>query len=370
MAFLDHYSDIVSKIEKEIDKYVNEKIDGNENPVLDEFYHLIKKHALSGGKRLRPLALAMAYRCFRDDDEIMAPSISPELVHLSSLILDDAMDEDIVRHGESTFNAAYADKFLEAMNFDFSKYDRGSYWVGRDALKELFFAQRTISRHSYAFSVLGSNVMYAMSLETLLRCNFDNSLKLKVIGLHTEMYQKLNEGQLLDIMYELASISEKAYLDMIRKKTGILFVYPVRMGLTFSGVKNINMLDDYAILMAEAFQIWDDILGTFGSEEVTGKPSHSDIIEGKRTLLVIKSLENASDSQKKKLGEVLGYEAAPKEDIAEVKEIFKETGAYDYCIKLAKDLVTRSEESIPQDISDESREFFSGLADFVVSRDR
>jgi len=369
MTFSSNYSSLISKIEGEITQFLNDKSVQNTNPILDEFYHLVQKNVMAGGKRLRPLTMIMAYRCYEDDDRIIAPSISPELVHASSLILDDAMDEDVMRHGEPTFNAIYADKFLETMGFDLSQYEKGRNWVQRDSLKKLFFAQRAISRYSYALSVLGSNVMYAMSLEALTRGSFDERSTLEALDLHRKMYQKLNEGQLLDILYESRHANEEEYLAMVYKKTGILFVYPLRLGLTFARADDNRLLDDYASCMSKAFQIHDDILGTFGSEKVTGKSSYSDIIEGKRTLLVIKSMENASDQQRKRLGTILGYEHASREEVEEVRNIFIDTGAYDYCTDLARTYVEKSKQTLPDDISSESHHFFETLADFVISRD-
>ncbi|MHC1609212.1 MAG: polyprenyl synthetase family protein [Candidatus Methanofastidiosia archaeon] len=369
MAFLDTYLPVINQVEEEINSYLNENIAKNKNPILDEFYRLVKKNILSGGKRLRPLSMIMAYRCFKNDDKIIKSSISSELVHASSLILDDAMDEDVLRHGEPTFNAVYADKFLDVVGFDLSKYSKGRYWVQRDTLKSLFFAQRAVSRYSYALSVLGSNIIYSMSLEALLRSPFDPKEKAAAIELHSRMYQKLNEGQLMDILYESHHANEEEYLEMIQKKTGILFIYPLRIGLTFCGAKNIHILDDYAKAMAKAFQIHDDILGTFGSEQVTGKPSYSDITEGKRTLMVIKAFENADARQKKRLESVLGYEHASKEDVIEVRDIFKDTGAYEYCNDLARSFVEKSKAFVPEDIPKEPQKFFMGLSDFVISRD-
>jgi len=369
MTFSSHYSSLISQIEDEITQFLDQKSEQNTNPILDEFYHLVRNNVMAGGKRLRPLTMIMAYRCYEDDDRIIPPSISPELVHASSLILDDAMDEDVMRHGEPTFNAIYADKFLETMDFDLDHYEKGRNWVQRDSLKKLFFAQRAISRYSYALSVLGSNVMYAMSLEALTRGTFDERSTLKALDLHRRMYQKLNEGQLLDILYESRHANEDEYLAMVFKKTGILFVYPLRIGLTFAGAEDDKLLDAYGSSMAKAFQIHDDILGTFGSETVTGKPSYSDIIEGKRTLLVIKAMENANDHQHKHLENILGYEHASREEVEEVRNIFIDTGAYDYCMDLARAYVRESKDMLPTDISSEAHGFFDTLADFVISRD-
>ncbi|HOP08811.1 MAG TPA: polyprenyl synthetase family protein [Candidatus Methanofastidiosa archaeon] len=370
MVFLDNYSHIREMIEKEMELYLSNKIHNNNKPILDEFYQLIRDHVFSGGKRLRPLCMVMGYRGYVDDYKIIGPSISPELVHSSSLILDDAMDEDVMRHGKPTFNAIYADKFLDSLGFNFNKYSLGRYWIERDALKDLFYVQRAVSRYSYALSVLGSNVMYSMSMEVLGKSEFDNAKIVRALDLQRKMYQTLNEGQLMDILYESMHSNEEEYLAMIHRKTGILFTYPIRIGLVFAGREDERIMDGYANAISTAFQIRDDILGTFGSESLTGKSAFSDIVDGKRTLLVIKAMENASDNDRKFLEKILGYVHASKEDINAVRGIFKDTGAYEYCQSLAKRYIEESKSFIPDDMSGESREFFSSLADFIVNRER
>ncbi|MFQ6087903.1 MAG: polyprenyl synthetase family protein, partial [Candidatus Methanofastidiosia archaeon] len=310
MDFSDELSELKEEIEAEILKFMDEVFEDmqiEELPrvhfkILKDFYSDIKDHLLFGGKRLRPACMVMAFCGFSEkNDLILRASLSCEFVHSASLILDDAMDEDVLRHGRETFNAIYAHKFLESLNFDMEKYRKGESWISKESLLEISNLQRSISRYSYALSSLASNLMFSMSERALTESGFEKGKILRALRLHREMYKMLNEGQLLDVFMESKSPTEKEYLSMIDKKTGLLYAYPIKIGGMLADYPDFERLDKYSFAMARAFQIHDDILGSFGREEETGKPADSDIRGGKRTLLVIEALERANSSQKELL---------------------------------------------------------------------
>ncbi|MBU7045679.1 MAG: polyprenyl synthetase family protein [Theionarchaea archaeon] len=339
-----------------------------ENPVLKNFYHDIKKHVLSGGKRLRPIAMIQTYAGLAGkDSRIVTASLFCEFVHSASLILDDAMDEDIVRHGRKTFNALYADKIFNTMNFSFEPYTRGESWIQKEGLFDLLKVQRALSRYSYVMSSLASNLLYSLSVKCLTTAGFDQFLTMKALELHQEMYRQLNEGQLLDIFMEKRTCTEEEYLTMIDKKSGLLFAFPVRIAALLAGYES-STLDEYSFCMARGFQIHDDLLGTFGGVE-TGKPSDSDIKGGKRTLLVVKALEFGTADQRETLNTVLGKKDATPEEVDSIRRIFDETKALHYCRekeKLFSEQAKKALESV--ELKEENKEFLKYLADFVIER--
>ncbi len=367
--FLDKHSDLIDKIGSYLEDILDRRIEKYENLILKEFYGDIKK-VTGAGKKLRPLSMVFAFYGMKNEfnEDIIEASVSCELVHNASLILDDAMDEDVVRRGKKTFNSIYADKFVKSAGFKFKEYKDGKKWIKKDSILEVIEMQRNISRFSYALSVLASNVLYELS-EEVLNSYFPSELRMKALQQHREMYLKLNEGQLLDILMEKRTVSEERYLEMIDKKTGILFVYPIRIGLIFGDTENYTSMDEYSLNMARAFQIHDDMLGTFGKSKDTGKPSDSDIKSGKNTLLAIKTREYIENREKEKFEKVFGNRSATRNEINELREIIKASGAYDYCKKREKELVERAKESINDELNEESRAFFEKLADFVIGRE-
>ncbi len=369
MDFLKTTVELKKEVEEEIKKFFEVELHSIDNEVLRDFYKDIRHHTLLGGKRLRPIMCIMAYCGYSEyNPHILRASIAFELLHSSSLILDDAMDEDVLRHGEKTFNSIYADKFLKSTKFDLKPYYDGGNWIKKDGLSQLLMMQRAISRYSYALSVLGSNILYALSGKAIRSSGFEDSIVTKAMIMQREMYKKLNEGQLLDILMEQDGGNEEKYFEMIDHKTGILFVYPLRIGLLFTEKADIHSLDEYSKDLSRAFQVHDDILGVFGEEDTTGKPVDSDIKEGKNTLLIIKTLEFADESQLKKVRSILGNRGASSEDIEEMKGIIKSCGAFDYCIEKESQLIKAAKESIDHNMKEDSKMFLTELCDFIIKR--
>lgn len=365
MDFQKEFNTLKTEIEEKITEFL--QAEGG-NPVIREFYQDIKENVLSGGKRLRPIAMVQAHAGYKEkDSRILTASLSCEFVHSASLVLDDAMDEDIVRHGKKTFNAIYADRIFNSMRFSFQKYARGESWIQKEALFDLLHVQRALSRYSYAMSSLASNLLYFLSVKCLTSAGFDHEPTLKALRIHHEMYRQLNEGQLLDIFMEKRECTEKDYLTMIDKKTGLLFAFPIRIGALLAGHEEPR-LDNYSFSMARAFQIHDDILGTFGGKE-TGKPQDSDIKKGKRTLLVIKALECGSSEQKEMLEMILGKGDAIPEELNTARRIIEETGALAYCKEKEQEFSEQAKKALePIPIRGEQKEFLGFLADFVIER--
>lgn len=369
MDFLKVTGELKKEIEDEIKTFFEAELQSIDNDTLCDFYKDIRHHTLLGGKRLRPIMCIMAYCGYSEyNRNILRASIAFELLHSSSLILDDAMDEDVLRHGEKTFNAIYADKFLKSTRFDLTPYYDGGNWIKKDGLSQLLMMQRAISRYSYALSVLGSNILYALSGKAIRSSEFDDKIVMKAMIMQREMYKILNEGQLLDILMEQKGGNEDKYFEMIDHKTGILFKYPLRIGLLFTEKADIYSLDNYSMNLSRAFQVHDDILGVFGEEGTTGKPVDSDIKEGKNTLLVIKTLECADENQLKKVKAIIGNRNASSEDIAEIKDIMKSCGSLDYCIEKESQFINSAKDSIDSGMEEKSKIFLTELCDFIIKR--
>jgi geranylgeranyl diphosphate synthase type I len=354
-------------LKAEVEDRLLEFVTGEENnPVFKEFYHHIKTHVLTGGKRLRPITMIQTYTGIAEKDaRITTASLSCELVHAASLILDDAMDEDTVRHGKKTFNAFYADDLFKSMNC-FEQYTRGESWIGKNALFDLLHIQRTLFRYSYAMSSLASNVLYSLSVKSLVEAGFDTAKTFKALCLHNRMYRQLNEGQLLDMALEKRKCTEPEYETMIDRKSGLLFAYALNIGALLAGYT--GDMGIYARPMARAFQIRDDILGTFG--EKTGKPADSDIKKGKKTLLVITAVERGSKQQQNTLSTILGKADATPDEVDIVRSIITDTKSLEYCLKKGEYYAEQAKKALNNiPLKEEQKEFFKNLADFVIERE-
>lgn len=351
-----------AQVEDRLYEFITEE----EKPVFKQFYRDIKDYVLLGGKRLRPIMMIQMYAGIAEkDSSIITASLSCELVHAASLILDDAMDEDTKRHGEKTFNALYADNLFTSMNFP-EKYSKGENWIGKKALFDLLNTQRALFRYSYAMSSLASNVLYSLSQKSLVEAGFDTKTTFKALCLHNRMYRQLNEGQLLDIALEKRTCTESEYTMMIDKKSGLLFAHALNIGALLAGYTEDT--DSYSRPMARAFQIRDDILGTFG--EKTGKPSDSDIKKGKKTLLAITAVERGSEKQQNALHAILGKADATPDEVDYVRYIFEDTKSVEYCRKKGEYYAEEAKKAVKNiPLKKEQKEFFIKLADFVIERE-
>src|SRR3990167_4277652 len=103
---LEKYGSIVNR---EINRFFEEKIEEAKGPFLRTSYRHLKEFALRPGKRIRPIAAIMAYKAIKDgnEEEMYPVSIAPELFHASSLIHDDIMDEDKIRRNKETMRRIF-----------------------------------------------------------------------------------------------------------------------------------------------------------------------------------------------------------------------------------------------------------------------
>jgi len=133
------------------------------------------------------------------------------------------------------------------------------------------------------------------------------------------------EGQQYDMDFETKSeVTLTAYREMIRLKTAVLLGAALQMGaiVADAGISDQHKIYDMGVLMGLAFQMQDDYLDTFGNAETFGKQIGGDIVENKKTWLVLKTLELADDRDKQVLTTLFnGYSEVDK--IEKVKDLFK-----------------------------------------------
>src|SRR5260221_6734162 len=116
-----------------------------------------------------------------------------------------------------------------------------------------------------------------------------------------------------------------------------------------------------------AYQIQDDILGVFGTEEELGKSVTSDISEGKKTILTVFALQNATSSQKEILDRLYGKRKITKVECKVVKKVFEDTGALSYSQALAQQYIDKAKKVIPRLSQNAStKKLLEQLADMMI----
>ncbi len=309
----------------------------------------IKEFNLRGGKRIRPALVIEGYKCLKGDnlDEVKKASLSIELAEAYLLIHDDVIDNDDFRRGKPSFHKVFESKM-----------------AGKP------FA----SKYGESMAIVGGDICALFCTDAILNTNFPLDIKLKTVSLYNKIIRVVGYGQQLDIHYGYSQdATEKNILNVFRMKTAAYTIEgPLQLGVSLAGgtEEQISKMSEYGVPVGQAFQIQDDILGMFGDEKKLGKPADSDLKEGKRTLLILKALEQADENQKKMLLGALGNPNITDDIVEEVRDIIKETGSLEYSKKLAVDLANKGKQAIiDSDFREEGKDFLIGIADYLINRD-
>jgi len=254
------FNELITFIRKEVNRDLK-RLPIPKRPVY--LYEPIR-FALSGnGKRFRPILVHLAGRANNaDPDSLMKIALAVELLHNFTLVHDDIMDNDDMRHGQAAIH---------------SKWDESTAILAGDGINAI--AQILLSGIPDRSNAI---------------CRFFNQATLEVC-----------EGQALDKEFENdLSITEDQYLEMIEKKTGSLLGACAALSATLVGAVQevINYFDQFGRALGNGFQIHDDLLEIYGNPNEMGKSLGSDIAEGKQTMMVIK----ARNLFGKEWGEIIG----------------------------------------------------------------
>lgn len=255
-----------------------------------DLYEPISYMLSLGGKRIRPILTLLACDVFDVDYHKAIPAAKAvELFHNFSLIHDDIMDNAPLRRGKKTVH---------------ERWDVNTGILSGDAM--LILAYRLFE--SYPAPVFK-----------------------QLAELFSKTALEVCEGQQYDIDFEKKDkVPIASYLKMIEYKTAVLVAAAMAMGaiVAQTSEKNKNDIYTFGQNLGIAFQLQDDYLDTFGNPDTFGKQVGGDIIENKKTILYLKTLELGTEQQRQELLHLsLINPVNPVDKIARVKEIYKESGA-------------------------------------------
>jgi geranylgeranyl diphosphate synthase type I len=288
------------------------------------------------------------------DDRVHMGLVASELVHRYLLIHDDIIDRDLVRHSERTIEKIYLDKFKRS------------------------YPKKIDEMYSKGMAIVAGDIVNAMTYELLTRTSLSNDIIVAAIkGINRLMMEtgagwQLQTEQNFQNIYE---VTEDAFMKgMILVSAQYSVVWPLRMGQIFAGRLTQDTWDPYiekyGLDTGIAFQLVDDLLGMFGDEKTTGKPSGHDYREGKKTFLLLKAYSHANDDDKQFLAETLGTDITG-EQLGRVRQIMTDTFAVKY-VKEKADYYARSAQEALKSIKTNDHEavdLLSELADLLANRD-
>ena len=267
-------------LEKEMAKRAKTSV-----PLINELSeHIIK----SGGKRLRPIILMLLSKMTSTDDSpyMIKAAVILEFIHAATLLHDDVVDMSEIRHSQDTANTIWGNK--------------GAVLVG--------------------------DFLYSRAFEMIVE--IDNP-KIYQILAHTT--NTIAQGEVMQLMnIENVDISEESYMEIIYRKTAILFEASAKIGGVLSNINDSSVEDlgAYGKNFGIAYQLRNDYLDYFGDSSLTGKNIAEDLVEGKVTLPLIHSLKVSDDKERDVIVEKIHN---PKSDnLSEINTVLKKNESDKY----------------------------------------
>jgi geranylgeranyl diphosphate synthase type I len=353
MRFTEYANKYIPKINDSIENIYNMKLKNLENSFLKSYYSELKAYFLSGGKRIRPLLCIAAFNAFskNQSQKIILPSVGVEFLHNASLIHDDIIDKDDFRRGKPSFHFRFRNYHQKYKLQKMTDFDYGN-----------------------SIGIIGGDSAFFLGLEAFLLNDFDKDLNLNAIRYYEQAFIEIANGVLIETdMVNQRNLTISDYIEMISLKTGALIEKSILIGANYAKVdeKLKQHLSTYGINLGIIFQIIDDILGTFGDEKITGKPTDSDIIEGKKTCLLIEALSKLDQEDKNRLEELIENPNISKKDVQEVKNLFLKANVQNSCKNLAKSYYNEAKlslDNLNKSINKSEFEFFENILNFVFER--
>lgn len=286
-----------------------------------------------GGKRIRPLLALLATRLYSGDEEAtLQPALGIEVFHNFTLLHDDLMDKADRRRNQPTVHKKWNDNT----------------------------------------AILSGDAMQIMAYQLIARTPAPY-LK-EVLDLFSTTAIEICEGQQYDMEFESRpDVTEDEYLEMIRLKTAVLLGCALKTGAILGGASkaDADLLYDFGENIGLAFQLKDDLLDVYADPEVFGKNIGGDILNNKKTYLLITALTNGTDAQRKEINEWMSKSTfEPTEKITRFTELYNETGAKDLCELKMKQYYRKGLESFRKvSVTPDKKAVLQQLADELMYRE-
>lgn len=279
----------------------------------------------SGGKRLRPMLLLLASKALgRQDPHALTLAAVVEFIHTATLLHDDVVDESTLRRGRDTANALW----------------------GNSA------------------SVLVGDYLYSRSFELMVRVQ-----NLRIMDLLSKTTTAIAEGEVLQLLNcNNPETSEERYLEVIARKTAILFSAATQLAAVLAGSDPAveEALTLYGLHLGTAFQLVDDALDYRAKPEELGKNLGDDLADGKPTLPLIYAMKKASPEQAVILRKAI--EQGDRDAFMAVFAIVEATDAIAYTARRAVEEADKAIAALAILPESPYRDALSELAHFSVER--
>ncbi|MBL7801680.1 MAG: polyprenyl synthetase family protein [Chitinophagales bacterium] len=256
-----------------------------------DVYRAMQYIMAMSSKRIRPALTLMGCDLFNGNLKTALPAaLAVEVYHNSTLVHDDIMDKATTRRGNPTVHKIYGNNV----------------------------------------AINTGDMMFTQSYGYLGKIKKDNIQEL--FAIFNDTVVKVIEGQSKDMEFETRdNVSETEYLEMIKGKTSVLLAGALQMGAWIADAdkKSQKNIYEFGLNLGLSFQIHDDFLDAYGDPKKVGKRAGGDIILNKKTILLLKAIELANPTQRKKIAALL-TEKDKRKKVKEILVLMEQTGAKKY----------------------------------------
>jgi geranylgeranyl diphosphate synthase type I len=330
---LDSYGIIIEEdLKRRLDEMVR---DGQKyHPFLGDVYDATREFVLRGGRRLSACSTLIVYQGFtgKIDERIVGVCSAIELYRHSILIHDDIVDAEDRRRGKETLHKTIAKIFDE--------------------------------RFGVASAMFAGNILYALAIECLLESGFEQNKIADATKLLATEFRAVNESQILDMLFEYKDPDVKEWEVMAARRAASLFKASMLVGGVLASAlkQDLDRLLDAARHIGFAFDIQDDIIDTFATEEQYGRVPCGDIGKRKKPLHVILALQ-----KEKRLAAIMQEGRCLNiAEIGYVQSLIRDCGALDEAKSISRDHAGQAEEMIfKTGMNQDAKDFFISFIRFV-----
>ena len=302
-------------------------LEQNLNPHFDLVSQIAGHILFSGGKRLRPLLMVLSARlCGYDGNYEKTFSTIFEYLHAATLLHDDLVDEATLRRGKPVAHSLWGN----------------------------------------AIAVLVGDFLLARSLS--IAAETKRPYVIKVVA---EITENMSQGEIHQLMKKgCIDLTETEYMEIIERKTAVLFQGTCRVGALISGVSKEKeaALAGYGFNIGIAFQMVDDLLDYSQNTPALGKKVGADLKEGKLTLPVIYSLKSADAKDRIQMENIIKNKDFSMEDFETLIAIMKKYGGQTYTEKVAQKYVKNAKNALETFEDSTTKEVLLSIADYTLAR--
>ncbi|MCY0946873.1 polyprenyl synthetase family protein [Streptomyces antarcticus] len=313
----DHLHRLVDEEEAELLRLSSEL-----RPLCDQL-----RSSLTRGKRMRAAFLYWGWRAAGqpDCDGVIRAAAAMELVHAAACTHDDIIDDSLMRHGVPTAHAAFSE--TGAARWGGSGGSSGSGDGSGAVARTLVVRQH----RSAALAMMLGDLLMGYAAQVFATCGLPGAYVARTVPLWSTLLRETVAGEFLEVLRTGTDVPEVAEsLEVARYKTAKYTVErPLHMGATLGGAPRqvMTAFTAYGLPLGEAFQLRDDLIGTFGDPAETGKSNLDDLRDRKPTALLATTLALLEPHDRALLDKTLDSPALDESDAALVRRLMDGCGA-------------------------------------------